>query len=95
MVAAEWAEQSWVKVERERSDRTLTRICGADRWGWSTLEVAGGPRGGARGAQRAGRGVREITREAGSNGGRCLIQKCRCSQFCSLEPAWSAGSRVS
>jgi hypothetical protein len=32
-VVAGWAEENRVKVERERSDRTLTRFCGANRRG--------------------------------------------------------------
>ena len=40
-VVAGWAEQSRVKVERERSDRTLRRFCGANRWGWRAPEAAG------------------------------------------------------
>jgi hypothetical protein len=40
-VAAGWAEQNRVKVERERSDRTLTRFCGANRWGWRAPAAAG------------------------------------------------------
>lgn len=43
------AQQGRVKVERERSDRTLTRACEANRWGWRTLEAADG-RSGDRGA---------------------------------------------
>ena len=40
-VVAGWAEQNRVKVERERSDRTLTRFCGANRWGWRAPAAAG------------------------------------------------------
>jgi hypothetical protein len=40
-VAVGWAQQSRVKVERERSDRTLRRFCEADRWGWRAPEAAG------------------------------------------------------
>ena len=35
------AEQNRVKVERERSDRTLRRFCGANRWGWRAPAAAG------------------------------------------------------
>ena len=39
-VVAGWAKQYRVKVERERSDRTLRRSCGANRRGWRTSEAA-------------------------------------------------------
>ena len=37
--AAVWAEQNRVKVERERSNRTLRRFCGANRWGRRAVEA--------------------------------------------------------
>ena len=40
-VAVGWAEQNRVKVERERSDRTLRRFCGANRRGWRAPAAAG------------------------------------------------------
>jgi hypothetical protein len=49
--------QGGVKVERERSDRTLTRACEANRWGLGTPEAAEGPLVGAGRGQRARRGV--------------------------------------
>jgi hypothetical protein len=38
-VVVGWAEQNRVKVERERSDRTLRRFCGANRRGRRAVEA--------------------------------------------------------
>ena len=40
-VVVGWAEQNWFKVERERSEWTLRRFCGVNRWGWRVSEAAG------------------------------------------------------
>jgi hypothetical protein len=61
-VAAGRAEQNRVKVERERSDRTLRRFCGANRWGWRAPAAAGvhkgesGERSGPDAGPRGGKG---------------------------------------
>ena len=40
-VVAGWAKEKRVKVERERSNRTLTRFSEADRWGCRATAAAG------------------------------------------------------
>ncbi len=40
-VVAGWAKEKRVKVERERSDRTLTRFSEANRRGWRATAAAG------------------------------------------------------
>jgi hypothetical protein len=64
-VAVGWAEKNRVKVERERSDRTLRRFFGANRWGWRTQEAAGVHLGSLESEARRARGWGwEIDREA-------------------------------
>ena len=80
-VAVGWAEQSRVKVERERSERTLRRFCGANRWGRREVEAGRDRQGepGERSEPGAGLGKSPARRE--KNGGRRLFQRRGCRRF--------------
>ncbi len=67
-VVAGWAEQGRVKVERERSDRTLRWSCGANRWGWRAQKAAG---------VRQGEPVERSESGAGQRGGRVEWRRSR------------------
>ena len=73
-VVAGWAKEKRVKVERERSDRTLTRFSEANRWGWRATAAAGvnqgesGKRSGPDAGLRGGMG--RVTLVPTGGGGR-------------------------
>ena len=64
-----WAERSRVKVERERSDRTLRRRSEANRWGRRAAEADESTRGSRGSEADPTGGCGEITRGAGKHCG--------------------------